>query len=74
MRYSNIILSLLNTIIIKPSPPLSYLKINNIKFHNSEAITENSTKLKLVTRSILAAKTVALTDGSHNAFFIASLD
>lgn len=74
MRYSNIILSLLNTIIIKPSPPLPYLKIYNIKFHNSEAITENSTKLKLVTRSILAAKTVALTDGSHNAFFIASLD
>ena len=43
------------------------------KFSNSALIAWNSTRLKRVTRSILAAETLALTDGCDIAFFIANL-
>lgn len=43
------------------------------KFSKSVPLAWNSTRLKRVTRSILAAETLALTDGCDTAFFIANL-
>ena len=43
------------------------------KFSNSASIAWNLTRLKHVTRSTLAAETLALTDRCDAAFFIANL-
>ena len=43
------------------------------KFSKSVPLAWNSTRLKRVTRSTLAAETLALTDGCDTTFFIANL-
>ena len=50
-----------------------YIEFLCDKFSNSAPIAWNSTRLKRVTRSTLAAEALALTDGCDTIFFIANL-